>query len=40
MTESVNTAQHFKGKYSKSAEAVIHSNMAQVASRCHHRQSS
>jgi len=24
MTESVNTAQHFKGKYSKSAEAVIH----------------
>ena len=25
MTESVNTAQHFTGKYRKSAEAVIHS---------------
>ena len=24
------------GKYSKSPEAVIHSDMAQVASRCHH----
>jgi len=40
MTESVNTAQHFKGKYSKSAKAVIHSDMAQVTSRCHHCRSS
>ena len=30
MTESVNTAQHFMGKYSKSAEAAIHSEMAQL----------
>ena len=35
MTESVNTAQHFTGKYSKSAKAIIHSDMAQVALRCH-----